>query len=208
MSTIRWQKRSSSKKRWTLASAVLVGCVSAILGGCSGGSSSPTAPPAPAAAPAPPLAAVPNLVGTYSSPAAWSWTITADGVTSPEQSCAGSVTISNQSGNDWTGTFTASGCLNAAGLVNGGVDSAGNVILGFPNDSGGPFATFGCQRPTISDLEWPFIPVFGTSLPRAYTLSGTVSGGALSLAGTAYGICRGHRTFSAAVTLRASLATS
>jgi len=83
--------------------------------------SGPTVPPT-----SPPV----SLLGTYSSETFWTGSVLAAGVAVYSRSCAGALTVASQSGNSWSGTFSASApCPTKSGAVSGTVDGSGAVTL-------------------------------------------------------------------------------
>jgi len=72
---------------------------------------------------------IPTIGGTYSSSTMWRFTLT--GPTPQDFTCAGGVTIANQVGLNFSGTFFLSdpSCGNIAGVVAGGSFTTGGAVM-------------------------------------------------------------------------------
>lgn len=97
--------------------------------------------------PTPPTGpSIPTIGGTYSSSTMWQFTQSPLGVFN----CAGGVTITNQIGTSFTGTFFLrdSGCGDLSGSVTDGtIDTSGAVSFGLATPGTGanfPVSAFGC----------------------------------------------------------------
>lgn len=82
----------------------------------------------------------PNLVGVHDG--TWTTTVEGSGLETTTQVCAGSVTVTDQSGGAFEGTFTQSAsedCDAASGFVTGAITTDGTVtILLGASGGGGP----------------------------------------------------------------------
>lgn len=109
--------------RCTSAPAIAAILLALSVAGCSGDSSSPSAPPPPT---------IPDAVGTYTAGGNF-WTLTftdsSDQTTVP---CGGRITIAAQNGSAISGTYVIAppNCTNASGDFRGTIQAGGAVEIG------------------------------------------------------------------------------